>query len=198
MGSYEGDLPSLLNLYNTWKKEAIYTRSGDLRKKQTFKKGKGSSKMSHGDWCGHNFINGRALMRAHDVRSQLSDLCSRRGMAINSSCSSEMTTFYKCVCAGLFLHVATRLPAPAELQGKTKVRQGKAGIIPSSRGHYKTKIGGNIVTVHPTSFMFGRNPAPKCVVYTDLLYTTRMYIRGVTQIKEEFLKDVFPQEVTIK
>merc|ERR1712194_989627 len=193
--SYEGDLPTLLNVYNTWKKEAIYTRSGNPRKKQ---KRTGSSKMLHGDWCGQNFINGRALMRAHDVRSQLSDLCSRRGMDIHSSCSSEMTTFYKCVCAGLFLQVATRLPAPAELQGRKKARSGHAGMTPVSRGHYKTKIGGDLVSVHPTSFMFGRNPAPQCVVYTDLLYTTRMYIRGVTQIKEEWLKGVSPQEVTIK
>ena len=195
--SYEGDLPSLLAVYNTWKKEAIYTRSGDRRKKQKLKKGRGSSKMLHGDWCGQNFINGRALVRAHDVRSQLSDLCTRLGMDINSSCSSEMTTFYKCVCAGLFLQVATRLQA-ADLQGKSNARLGQAGKIPLSRGHYKTRIGGHTVSVHPTSFMFGRNPAPKCVVYTDLLYTTRMYVRCVTQIKEEWLKDISIQEITIK
>ena len=191
--SYEGDLPSLLNVYNAWKKEAIYTRSGNPRKKQKLKKEKGSfAKMSHGDWCGLNFINGRALMRAHDVRSQLSDLCSRHGMDVHSSCSAEMTTFYKCICAGLFLQVATRLPTHLQSQDKKKSRLSRAGIIPSSRGHYKTKIGGNIVSVHPTSFMFGRNPAPKCVVYSDLLYTTKMYVRGITQIREEWLSDVAP------
>jgi len=190
-GSYEGDLPTLLNVYNAWKKEAIYTRSGNPKKKQKLVNGKGSfAKMPHGDWCGQNFINGRALMRAHDVRSQLSDLCSRLGMNINSSCSSEMTTFYKCICAGLFLQVATRLPTALQSQSKNSSRS-NAGSIPS-RGHYKTKIGGNLVSVHPTSFMFGRNPAPKCVVYTDLLYTTKMYVRGVTQIREEWLSDVSP------
>ena len=193
--SYEGDLPSLLNVYNAWRKEATYTKPGSPRKKKIKlgNKAKGTSaKMPHGDWCGQNFINGRALVRAHDVRSQLSELCSRLGMDINSSCSSEMTTFYECVCAGLFLQVATRLPNPDQLQAKKKARLSRAGILPSSRGHYKTKLGGNMVSVHPTSFMFGRNPAPKCVVYTDLLYTTKMYIRGVTQIREEWLKDVAP------
>mmetsp|Transcript_4895 Transcript_4895/g.11184 ORF Transcript_4895/g.11184 Transcript_4895/m.11184 type:complete len:960 (-) Transcript_4895:4088-6967(-) len=188
--SYEGDLPSLLNVYNAWRKEAIYTRSGNTRKKkQKLIKGKGAfSKMMHGDWCGQNFINGRALMRAHDVRSQISDQCSRLGMDIHSSCSSEMTTFYKCICSGLFLQVATRLPNAVESQGKKKSRSSRAGIIPS-RGHYKTKNGGNMVSVHPTSFLFGRNPAPKCVVYTDLLFTTKMYVRGVTQIREEWLAE---------
>ena len=187
--SYEGDLPSLLNVYNAWRKEAIYTQSGTPRKKkQKINGGKGSfAKMTHGDWCKQNFINGRALMRAHDVRSQLSGLCSRLGMDIHSSCSSEMMIFYKCICAGLFLQVATRLPTLDQPQGKAKSKSGRGGLIPSTRGHYKTKIGGNIVSVHPTSFMFGRNPAPQCVVYTDLLYTTKMYIRGVTQIREEWL-----------
>ena len=190
--SYEGDLPTLLNVYNTWRKEAIYVRTSTARKtKQKLGKGKASPAMlSHGDWCTQNFINGRALTRAHDVRSQLSDICSRLGMDVHSSCSSEMTTFYRCICAGLFLQVATRLPNPDQLQGNKNSRY-NAGMI-QSRGHYKTRIGGTIVSVHPSSCIFGRNPAPKCVVYTDLLHTTRMYIRGTTQIREEWLNDFAP------
>ena len=149
--------------------------------------------MSHGDWCKQNFISGRALARAHDVRVQLSELCSRPieknglGMDVHLSCGAEMTFFFKCVCAGLFLQVATRVPSLTQSQGKKLPQSSRAGIITSTRGHYKTKIGGNIVSIHPTSFMFGRNPAPKCFVYTDLLYTTKMYVRGVTQIREEWL-----------
>ena len=190
--SYEGDLPTLLNVYNTWRKEAIYVRTSTARKtKQKLGKGKASPAMlSHGDWCTQNFINGRALTRAHDVRSQLSDICSRLGMDVHSSCSSEMTTFYRCICAGLFLQVATRLPNPDQLQGNKNSRY-NAGMI-QSHGHYKTKIGGTIVSVHPSSCIFGRNPAPKYVVYTDLLHTTRMYIRGTTQIREEWLNDFAP------
>jgi HrpA-like RNA helicase len=188
--SYEGDLSTLLNVYNSWRKEAMYNKSGTPRKKKQKLNNGGGAKMSHGDWCGQNFINGRALTRAHDVRSQLSGLCSHLGMDITSTCASEMTTFYKCMCSGLFLQVATRLPNP--IQSKQKSRLGaRAGIIPS-RGHYKTKIGGQLVSVHPTSSLFGRNPAPKCIVYTDLLYTTKLYVRGVTQIREEWLSDLAP------
>jgi ATP-dependent RNA helicase DHX8/PRP22 len=192
--SYEGDLPTLLNVYNAWRSEAMYARTGAPRKaKRKLGKGKASSAMlSHGDWCTQNFINGRALTRAHDVRSQLSDICSRLGMDVRSSCSSEMTTFYRCISAGLFLQVATRLPNPDQSQGRKNSRY-NAGMIPS-RGHYKTKIGGTIVSVHPSSCIFGRNPAPKCVVYTDLLHTTRMYMRGTTQIREEWLNDFAPHD----
>lgn len=202
--SHEGDIPSILNVYKAWKKEAIYiapSESGKSRKKlqkHMLSGGKGSSsKMMHGDWCKQNFVSGRALVRAHDVRNQLSELCSRSieknglGLDVNLSCGAEMASFFRCVCAGLFLQVATRVPAPTQL-GKKASQSGKAGTIPTTRGNYKTKLGGNIVSIHPTSFMFGRNPAPKCVVYTDLLYTSKMYIRGVTQIREEWLADVAP------
>jgi HrpA-like RNA helicase len=190
--SYEGDLPSLLNVYNAWKKEAIYTPSG--KSNQHKKKKLGNAKMLHGDWCKDNFISGRALVRAHDVRNQLSELASRamekNGLAMNvdSSCASEMTLFFKCLCAGLFLQVATRVPSPQQQQGARQSPTSKSGLIPS-HGQYKTRLGGNLVSVHPTSFMFGRNPPAKCVVYTELLQTSKLYIRGVTQIREEWVDE---------
>lgn len=191
--SHEGDLPTLLAVYNAWRTEAMYTKSSTPRKQKQKLNNKGA-KMTHGDWCGQNFINGRALVRAHDVRSQLSQLCARLGMDVNSTCGSEMTTFFKCVCSGLFLQVATRIVNPLQSsQGKKNSRlPSRAGLIPS-RGHYKTKIGGQLVSVHPTSTLFGRQPAPKCVVYTDLLYTTKLYVRCVTQIREEWLDDLAQQ-----
>lgn len=188
---YEGDLPSLLKVYNAWKTEAIYSASGKPSKQQ--KKKLGSGKMLHGDWCKQNFISGRALVRAEDVRNQISELASRSvernglGMNVNSTCDgSDMLPFYKCLAAGLSLQVATRVPSPNQQQG-TKIG-GKSGMIPS-RGNYKTRLGGNLVSIHPTSFIFNRNRPAQCVVYTELLHTTKLYIRGVTQIREEWLDD---------
>jgi hypothetical protein len=89
----------------------------------------------------------------------------------------------------LFLQVATRIPSPEQQLGAKLSQAGKSGFIPS-RGQYKTRLGGNLVSVHPTSFMFGRNPPAKCVVYTELLQTSKFYIRGVTQIREEWIDEV--------
>ena len=194
--SHEGDLPTLLNVYKAWRKEAVYISASEpsntrkkIEKEIINKKGP-SSKMLHGDWCKQNFISGRALARAHDVRSQLSELCSRSieknglAMDIRLSCKAEMTSFFQCICAGLFLQVATRLPAPPQDK-----KDSRAGHIPKTRGHYKTRQGKQSVSIHPLSFLFGRIPPPKCVVYTDLLLTSKLYIRGVTQIREEWLDD---------
>jgi len=89
---------------------------------------------------------------------------------------------------GFFLQVATRVTSTVEI----KNYRGRSGTVGSSRGRYKTKIGSVEVSIHPTSTMFGRNPAPKCVVYTEMLQTKKTYIQGVTQVREDWLVEVAP------
>ena len=195
--SYEGDIPTLLGVYQAWRKEAIYLSSGGKKAQKKIQKleasvNGGGSKILHGEWCTRNFISGRALVRAHDVRHQLSVICGRSvdknglGMDVNLSCGDDMEAFLKCACAGLFLQSASRLTNTKEIKGRG------SGSLISTRGKYKTKVGNSEVFIHPTSSMFGRNPAPKCVVYTELLVTKKTYIRGVTQVREEWLVEVAP------
>ena len=198
--SHEGDIPTLLRIYKAWRSEALYLTEGSKKaQKQVLKAAQGGMqqqsgvRMLHGDWCSQNFISGRALVRAHDVRRQLRNLCQRSveknglGMDIDSSCGEDMEAFLKCVCAGLFLQSASRLPNVKEIKGRG------AGSVVSTRGHYKTKVGNSEVSIHPTSALFARNPAPKCVVFTELLVTKKTYIRGVTQVREEWLAEVAPK-----
>ncbi len=196
--SHEGDIPTLLAVYKAWRREAVFLASGGkkaqrlLLKSQASKKG-GGSKLVHGDWCTQNFISGRALVRAHDVRHQLQTICSRPveknglGMDVESTCGEDMELFLKCVCAGLFLQSAARLPNMKEVKGRG------SGSVISTRGRYKTKVGNTEVSIHPTSTLFARNPAPKCVVYTEMLATKKTYIRGVTQVREDWLAEVAPR-----
>ena len=206
---YEGDLPTMLAVYNCWRKEAIYvssTRGGKKEQKRrrreieesTSKKGTRGAKLLHGEWCTRNFISGRALARAYDVRNQLQEICSRDesrnglGMNVTQSCGDDTVKLLKCACAGLFLQSATRVSNSVDIN-KAIRKEMKAGANSVSRGRYKTKIGGAEVSIHPTSSLFGRNPPPKCVVYTELLATKRTYIRGATQIREEWLSEVAPR-----
>ena len=163
-----------------------------LQRQQATKSGSGN-KLLHGEWCMRNFVSGRALVRAHDVRHQIATICVRPveknglGMNITASCGEDMEIFLKCACAGLFLQAAGRIPASKEIKDRG------SGNVMSSRGRYKTKVGNTAVSIHPTSTIFGRNPAPKCVVYTELLVTKKTYIRGVTQVREEWLSEVAPK-----
>lgn len=110
-------------------------------------------------------------------------------MNVHSSCGEQgMEQFLKCACAGLFLQSASRISKSKE------VHKGSGSLDGSDRGgRFKTKVGNAEVNIHPTSALFNRNPAPKCVVYTELLVTKKTYIRGVTQVREEWLVDVAPQ-----
>jgi len=193
--SHEGDLPTQLAVYRAWKREAVYTepsaggRSAKKKLQAACSKSDGLKKVSHGDWCKHNFINGKALSRAQDIRSQIEDICTTLGWDSGLSCGNELEPFLKCVCAGLFLKVATRLHNN-EIKSENISRKSSDSF--ASRGKYRTKIGGQEVFIHPSSVMFGRNPAPKAVVFTELLVTTKTYIRGVTQILESWLPEVAP------
>jgi HrpA-like RNA helicase len=193
--SYEGDLPTLLNVYQSWKREALYLPSHTKKtQRHELKRTHNGNKIIHGEWCTRNFISGRSLVRANDVRNQLSEICGKiserngLGMDIQLSCGTDMELFLKCACAGLFLQVATRVTSTVEI----KNYRGRSGTVGSSRGRYKTKIGSVEVSIHPTSTMFGRNPAPKCVVYTEMLQTKKTYIQGVTQVREDWLVEVAP------
>lgn len=194
--SHEGDIPTLLNVYKSWRKEAMYVAAGGKKTQKKLlqqQQQKGGKVLLHGEWCTRNFVSGRALVRAHDVRSQLSIILERpkekKGLGVNvhTSCKDDMEIFLKCVCAGLFLQSASRVP------NVNSKERGSGDVMSSSRGRYKTKVGNTEVSIHPTSTMFGRNPAPKCVVYTELLVTKKTYIRGVTQVREEWLAEVAPK-----
>lgn len=47
--------------------------------------------------------------------------------------------------------------------------------------------------IHPSSVMHGRNPPPKTVVFTEVLTTSRTYIRGVTMALAKDLQEALPQ-----
>lgn len=195
--SHEGDLPTFVNVYLAWKDEALYVPPTSGGRKACKKKlrelqGIGRTLISHSEWCQRNFVSGRALVRAYHVRKQLSSLLARPSaqngldVDVTVSCGEDSETFLKCVAAGLFLQAASREKAATEVNTK-----GRSGTL-VSRGRYRTKLGRDMVSIHPTSVMFGRNPAPACVVYTELVTTKKTYIRGVTQIREEWLHEIAP------
>ena len=192
--SHEGDFPTFLNVYSAWQKEAVYAASGGRKaqKKVLQQDPTARGKIPHGEWCQQNYISGRSLVRAYHIRGQLMRLCGRpsekNGLGIDLllSCGKDRKKFLKCVAAGLFLQAAARIKIE-DTRG-----QGRSGRVASTRGRYRTKVGNETVSIHPTSTMFGRQPAPACVVYSELVTTKRTYIRGVTQIREEWLHEVAP------
>lgn len=195
--SHEGDLSTFLRVYDAWRSEAVFVppnQGGRKAERKLLKEHVGRNRLPHEEWCRGNFISGRSIARAFHIRRQLEGICARHssqnglGMDISLSCGKNEETFFKCLAAGLFLQAAARAKGATTVDGR-----GKSGDLQQyQRGRYRTMLGSETVSIHPTSTLFGRNPAPACVVYTELVTTKKTYIRGVTQIREEWLQEVAP------
>ncbi|XP_061402837.1 pre-mRNA-splicing factor ATP-dependent RNA helicase DHX16 [Musca vetustissima] len=118
-------------------------------------------------WCYENFIQYRSMKRARDVREQLVGLMQRVEIDM-VSCLPETTNIRKAITAGYFYHVA-RL---------------------SKGGNYKTIKHNQTVMIHPNSSLF--EELPRWVLYHELVFTTKEYMRQVIEIESKWLLEVAP------
>ncbi|DBA01321.1 TPA: hypothetical protein N0F65_001826 [Lagenidium giganteum] len=119
--------------------------------------------------------------RVENVRNQLKGYLERLELPISSS-FPDIDPLRKSIVAGFFLNTAMRSQS-----------EGSGG----SKTAFKTMCGrSEIVKVHPSSSLFMRNPPPKWVVYNELVYTSKYYIRSVVIIEKEWLLELAPKFFT--
>ncbi|GMH78802.1 hypothetical protein TrST_g8145 [Triparma strigata] len=184
--SFEGDIPSLRSVYETWEKETIYVDPSlpNVAKRYRQLQSSKNLKIPSPEWCSRNYINSRSVAKAHSVRFQLHDICKNLYMNVESSCGSEgYVDYLKCVCEGLSHQIALRSVVSSDSS------EGSSSQRP--QGKYKT-LSGIEVNVHPNSTMFQRNPAPSAVVFTEIIVTKKTYITGVTQVKKDWVTEFHP------
>ncbi|KAI1304582.1 putative ATP-dependent RNA helicase dhr2 [Mortierella claussenii] len=121
------------------------------------------------DWCRENFINSRHMRHVLDVRKQLIQFCERSGMDPKRSCGHDLEIVLKCFLAGFFQNTALLQPD----------------------GTYKSIIGGQTVSVHPSSSLFGKKR--EAIMYNELVFTTKHYIRGVSALESAWLSQAAPK-----
>ncbi|XP_028985214.1 pre-mRNA-splicing factor ATP-dependent RNA helicase DHX16 [Betta splendens] len=117
-------------------------------------------------WCYENFIQFRSMRRARDVRDQLEGLMDRIEVEV-VSCQGDCIPVRKAVTAGYFYHTA-RL----------------------SKGGYKTVKHQQTVYVHPNSSLFEEQP--RWLIYHELVFTTKEFMRQVIEIDSGWLLEVAP------
>jgi len=117
-------------------------------------------------WCYENFIQYRTMKRARDVRDQLEGLMDR--IEIESTNSTDTTSIRKAVTAGYFYHTA-------------KFGQG---------GQYRTIKHQQTVMVHPNSSLF--EDQPRWVLYHELVFTSKEFMRSIIEIDSSWLLEVAP------
>uniref|UniRef100_A0A182Q239 RNA helicase n=1 Tax=Anopheles farauti TaxID=69004 RepID=A0A182Q239_9DIPT len=118
-------------------------------------------------WCYENFIQYRSMRRARDVRDQLVALMQRVEIEMVSG-AGDTVGMRKAITSGYFYHVA-RL---------------------SKSGHYRTVKHNQSVTIHPNSALF--EDLPRWLLYHELVFTTKEFMRAVIPIESKWLLEVAP------
>ncbi|KAI9488661.1 P-loop containing nucleoside triphosphate hydrolase protein [Zychaea mexicana] len=157
----EGDHLSLLNVYNAFVKH------------------------KSGKWCHDRFLNFKALSRAMSIRQQLARYLKRCKVPLVSAlaASSRKTDdddercrleasekIRKCLTSGYFAQAAR-----AE---------------PDGSGRFRTIRDNVLLSIHPDSVLFNRNP--QCVVFHEVVETNQAYMRDLTVIEPDWLTELAP------
>ncbi|CAG9814092.1 unnamed protein product [Phaedon cochleariae] len=120
------------------------------------------------NWCHEHFVNMRNILHAREIRNQLEEICKKADMTL-TSCGSQMDQLRKCLVTGLFMNVA-------EL-----VRDKQ----------YITLDKKQAVLIHPSSSLHGQQPG--LVIFTEVVQTSKCYLRGLTTIESDWLSEIAPE-----
>ncbi|XP_014668732.1 PREDICTED: putative pre-mRNA-splicing factor ATP-dependent RNA helicase DHX16 isoform X1 [Priapulus caudatus] len=107
------------------------------------------------------------MRRARDVREQLENLMQRVEIEITST-PDDTVNIRKAITAGFFYHTA---------------RMGRGG-------QYKTVKHHQTVMVHPNSSLFEEHP--RWLIYHELVFTTKEFMRQVVEIENQWLLEAAP------
>jgi len=118
-------------------------------------------------WCYENFIQHRSMKRARDIREQLQSLLERVDIEEVSNVNDN-EAIRKCICSGFFYHT-----------GKLQ-----------KSGNYRTIKHNQTVQIHPSSSQFQQ--LPRWVVYHELVFTSKEFMRQVIEIHPQWLIEIAP------
>lgn len=119
------------------------------------------------EWCENNFINRKAMKTVLDIRAQLRELCTKLEIPLQS-CGKDTSKIRECLTTGFFVNAA-------ELQ---------------LDGTYKCLGQKMTASIHPSSSLF--KAKPPYVVFTELVHTSKCYMRHVAVVDPQWLVSTAP------
>ncbi|KAI5963496.1 uncharacterized protein KGF55_002376 [Candida pseudojiufengensis] len=150
----DSDHLTLLNIYNQWE-----THSNKV--------GNSYSKLNL--WCESNFLQMRSLVRAKEVKRQLTTIMAKRKLPILRSYNDE--DIKKCLCASFYQQSA--LLVKNHINGTPEFQ--------NLRHSYMKMY------LHPTSGLNNSNLSSNFVIYHELVLTSKEYMNYVTCVDPMWL-----------
>lgn len=121
-------------------------------------------------WCFEMFVQLRSMRKARDVREQLENLCERVEIDKELSSPDDMDAVLKSITAGFFYNTA---------------KLGKSGEYQTLKQH-------RTVYIHPSSVLAKEEVLPCWLVYFELAFTSKEFMRQVAPIQPEWLLEIAP------
>jgi HrpA-like RNA helicase len=164
-------------------------------------------------WCSEHFISVRAMRRAVAVRDQLYDMVTGVCGSPPSSCKSDTVLLLRALVASCWLNVAYKVPVAQGNSSRPEYRTSQgivATVHPSSSltlayAHIRAKQM-NLIQMHQLN---GSNKSktqeaeaalqgafsgyPDVVIYSEIVKTSKVYMRHVSKIEKEWLKELHPE-----
>ena len=124
------------------------------------------------NWCFENFVQVKSMKKARDIREQLEGLCDRVEIdhTVSAGVDENMDAILKAVSSGFFYNIA-RL---------------------SRTGDYQTVKQQKTVYIHPSSVLSKSEDPPAWLVFFELTFTTKEYMRQVAPIQPAWLVEIAP------
>lgn len=121
-------------------------------------------------WCFENFVQVKSIKRARDIHEQLEGLCERVEIDHTVSKADDLDAILKAITAGFFYNIAKL----------------------SRTGDYQTVKQHKTVYIHPSSVLSKEEHPPQWLMFFELAFTTKEFMRQVAPINPEWLVEIAP------
>jgi len=122
-------------------------------------------------WCRKYFVSFRALRTAKNIKAQIESEIQKANLTLRSA-GKDINSICKSICSGLLMNGAQKC------MNNTMYR-----TIPF---HDDPEV--KLVHIHPNSALASNTDVPDFIVYQDLVYTAKAFVRHVVAVKYSWLE----------
>ena len=153
----------------------IYRREGDHLTLLVTVQRYAEERTDRKSWCEKHFVSHRAMQNVMNIRKQLQQQCTALKMLSKDDINEEVSA------------------APSEARSQAILQCMLRGFISNTArlmpdGSYKTLMGNQAVSIHPSSVLFGRKV--EAIVFNEFVFTGKAWARGVSAVQLDWVSEV--------